>query len=116
MKKIITLIISVCVILLVCGCAPTERDLEKEIELDDTKSRIYAKAYEEGYKDAIQAVVDELPWYLVDMEKLEDSLYQIFEDEEYAEEVRDQIITYCDIYEKNDFAIDYSNDAMDYDY
>lgn len=116
MKKIITLIISVCVILLVCGCAPTERDLEKEIELDDTKSGIYAKAYEEGYKDAIQAVVDELPWYLVDMEKLEDSLYQIFEDEEYAEEVRDQIITYCDIYEKNDFAIDYSNDAMDYDY
>lgn len=116
MKKIITLIISVCVILLVCGCAPTERDLEKEMEFDDIKSEIYAKAYEEGYKDAAQAVVNELPWHLIDMEELEDSLYKIFEDGEYAEEVRDQIITYCDIYEKSDFVIDYSNDAMDYDY
>ena len=116
MKRVISLITCICVIFLVCGCTPTERDLEKEMEFDDIKSDIYAKAYEEGYKDAIQAVVDELPWYLVDMEELEDSLYQIFEDEEYAEEVRDQIITYCDIYEKKDFAIDYSNDAMDYDY
>ena len=116
MKKIATLIISICVILVVAGCGPTERDLEKDLELDDLKREIYVKAYKEGYKDATRAVIDELPWYLIDMEELEDSLYQIFDDGYLAEEVRDQITTYCNIYENTDFAVEYSSDEMDYEY
>lgn len=116
MKKIFALIISVCIIFVIAGCGPTERDLEKEAELEDIKREVYIKAYKEGYKDATRAVVDELPLYLIDVEELEDSLYQIFEDGYLAEEVRDQITTYCNIYENTDFALKYSNDEMDYEY
>ena len=116
MKKIVALIISLFILLFIGGCSPTERDLERKIELEEIKREIYTQAYEDGYKDATRAVINELPWYLVDMEDLEDSLYMIFDDGEYAEEIRDQIMTYCEIYESKDFAIEYSNDEMDYAY
>lgn len=99
------------------GCGgSTERELEKEMEFEESKAEIYASAYEEGYRDAVRAVVEEMPGYLVDVEEVEDSLYMIFDDGEYAEEIRDLIFSNCEIYENRDFAVEYSKDEMDYGY
>jgi hypothetical protein len=116
MKKTVSLIISICLIFLVVGCYQNKRDSKRRMELAEIKREVYEKAYEEGYKDAVVAVMYELPWYMVDMEELEDSLYEIFDDGEYAEEIRDQITSYCEIYERSDFVVEYSNDGMDYEY
>ena len=102
--------------LLISGCGSTERDLENEMELERIKAEIYEEAYKEGYNDAVGTVVSSMPWFMIDMEELEDSLYEIFGDGEYAEEIRDQIMTYCDIYESEDFIVEYSKDEMDYGY
>ena len=40
----------------------------------------------------------------------------IFDDGKYAEEIRDLIFSYCEIYENSDFAVEYSGDEMDYGY
>ena len=117
MKKMLLMLVC---LLLLSGCAPSEHDLEKEVEremeLEEIKREIYREAYEEGYRDAMDLMIDEMPWYLVDMEELEEALSMIFDDEAYAEEIRDQISSYCEVYECVDFKVAYSESGMDYDY
>lgn len=106
MKKIIVLLVF---LMLFTGCASSEGAWEKECA-------VYEEGYKEGYEDAIEAIMDEIPWEMLDKEELEDALYKVFEDGEYAEEIRDQILSYCELYEREDFKIDYSDSGMDYDF
>ena len=119
MKKFIVGILLLCLVMFP-GCTSASQNLDKEIESEDEieeiKKEVYEKAYKEGYIEGAGAVLDELPWYLLDSEELEDALYMIYEDGEEAEEIRDQILSYCETYEKTDFAIEYSSDDMDYEY
>ena len=119
MKKFLVVILLICLFMF-SGCTSSKHSLDKEIEtemdIEEIKQEVYKKAYEEGYKDGAGAVLNELPWYLIDLEEFEDSIYMVFEDGAYAEEIRDQILTYCETYEKKDFAVEYSSDDMDYDY
>ena len=119
MKKFLVAILLIC-FLMFSGCDLSERSLDKEIEtemdIEEIKREVYEKAYKEGYNDGAGAVLNELPWYLIDLEEFEDSLYMVFEDGTYAEEIRDQILSYCETYEKEDFAIEPSTYDMDYDY
>ena len=103
MKKF--LIMFMCFIVLT-GCT-TKHTSERDYE-------IYEKGYEEGYYDAIEVIIDQMPWYLIDKEEFEDALYKVFDNDEYAEEVRDAILSYCDLYKQNDFRIDYSELWIDY--
>ena len=110
MKRIIMLLI--CCFALI-GCSLVEYDAEKEMDneayLDELRKEIYQEAYEEGYRDGRQvtadAITSELPWSMIEVEELEEALYMIFDDA-YAEEVRDQIVSYCKIYSRADFEID----------
>jgi hypothetical protein len=108
MKKICILLTLLCFVL-ITGCSSSENSWERECE-------IYEKAYKDGYNDAVEEIVDELPWTFIDKEELEDSLYKIFEDGAFAEEVRDQIQSYCEIYSNDDFEIDYSDTGIDYNF
>ena len=117
MKKLIVLF--GCFFLLT-GCMQTEQNaeikLERKIEAENEKFEVYEAGYEEGYKDAVEDVIEEVPWYLINGEDLENALYEIFDDGEYAEEIRDQILSYCQIYESIDFSIDYTDDGIDYNF
>lgn len=106
MKKLF--IIIMCLIAL-AGCTSPERSYEIDYE-------IYEKGYEEGYIDAIEAMIDQIPWYLIDEEEFEDALYKVFDDGKYAEEIRDQILSHCELYERSDFIIDYSDSGIDYNF
>jgi hypothetical protein len=89
------------------GCTTSshssENKIDNEIYLDEIKREIYQEAFAEGYRAAADAIIDEMPWYVVDLEELEASLYMIFDDDAYAEEIRDQILSYCEIYERTEF-------------
>ena len=101
------------------GCSPDyswEAENEREMELDELKAEMYNQAYEEGYTDAVEYVIDGMPHSIIDAEELEDSLYWIFDDEDLAQEVRDLIFDNISVYERWDYAIPYSNLGMDYAY
>ena len=106
MKKLLTIIM--CFIVL-AGCETTTHMSERDYE-------IYEKGYEEGYNDAIETLIDQMPWYLIDEEEFEKALFKVFDDDEYAEEVRDAILSYCELYERKDFEIDYSDSGIDYNF
>lgn len=106
MRKI--MIFLACIMLLT-GCAPTTSTMESKYE-------IYSEGYSEGYNDALDAVINEMPWSFIDKEELVDALYQIFDNDEYAEEVRDQILSYCELFERQDYEIDYSDLGIDYNF
>ena len=62
MKKLLIMIM--CFIVLT-GCTTLKYTFERDYE-------IYEKGYEEGYNDAIEATIDQMPWYLIDKEEFED--------------------------------------------
>ena len=106
MKKLIILLLC-CVLLAGCSSSKhtSEKEIDNEVYLDEIKQEVYREAYEAGYRTASDAIIGELPWYMVDMEELEESLYMIFDDEAYAEEIRDQILNYCRIYDRAEFRV-----------
>ena len=119
MKKILVLLM--CSLLLVgCSTSPSEYELEKEAEreaeLDAIKREAYEQGHKEGYYDAIDAMISEMPWYLIDVEEMHDSLNKIYDGDEYADELRDLILDYCELHESTDFVVEYSDSMMDYDY
>ena len=121
MKKFLSLLLIACFLAMIMhlgGCDLTERKFENEQGFE-SKSETSDNAYEEGYDAAIQDVMDELPSSMIDVEELQDSLYIIFEDGEYAEEIRDQIMSYCNIYDipsylQNEFNNDNINSNNEY--
>lgn len=117
MKKFIVMSATLMVILCLVSCGNSAtKEVEHEIDIDEMKTEVYRSAYKEGYMDAVEAMMYELPWYMVDADELENSLYMIFDDEAIAEEVRDLIFSYCELYERADFELAYSDSGMDFDY
>ena len=117
MKKLVATFSVLLLVLGLVSCGGNaEKELEQKIDLENMKTEIYLNAYEEGYMDAVDAVISEMPWYMIDAEELESSLYMIFDDGAFAEEVRDLIFSYCELYEHEDFEIAYSDSAMDFGY
>ena len=104
MKKLVILFLC-CVLLAGCSSSKhtSEKEIDNEVYLDEIKQEIYQEAYEAGYRAASDTIIGKMPWYMVDMEELEESLYMIFDDEAYAEEIKDQILSYCKIYDRADF-------------
>ena len=130
MKKLFLILIcaAMCV-----GCSPDysfEAEAERQMELDELKAEIYNQAYEEGYNDAVEDVIDSMPCPMINVYELEDYLNDIlFEYDslecyldstvdcnEFANELRDQLFSYCKLYDRTDFEIPYSNLGMDYAY
>ena len=119
MKKFVLL--CVCLFLLVSCASPryiSEKEAIEEMEIEEIKREAYRQGYMEGYDDATETIIYEMPWDLIDKEEFEHALYEVFEDGAYAEEIRDQILSYCDIYECVDFKVEFSdsNEEIDYNY
>ena len=113
MKRMITVLVC---LLLLSGCGNPEREIENRINEEVEKAEIYHAGYKDGYIDAMEWVAGTMPEYVIDMEELEDSLYMIFEDAEYAEEIRDWIWSDCVVYERGDFTKEFSDSGIDFDY
>ena len=106
MKKYIILLMTIFMIGL-CGCSSTSFS-------DD---EIYEQGYVEGYQDALDSVLEEIPWHFVDADKVKKAIYRACGDDDfYAENIVDQIFDECEIYSNSDLRNNDYNDDIDYFY
>lgn len=78
-----------CLLILLCGCGNTDEFAGY------SNQEIYDLGYEEGYKRALDAVKDNAQYryeYYMDVEDIEDSIYQYFGHTMEADEIRDAIV------------------------
>lgn len=104
MKKAMILFVSL--MICCCGCSSgTNSDDE-----------IYEKGYAEGYQDALDSVLEEIPWNFIDTDELRSALYDAVDDEFYAEDIADYILDYCEVYDNGDLRDKDYGDDIDYLY
>ena len=93
MKKVLFLCLAVVIIATMCAC-----DSEPSRFADYDDEEIYELGYEEGHKEGMDYAVEALlenadGWtQYMDVEDVEDSIYQYFGSDSEAEEIRDMII------------------------